>query len=246
LATGISYCPNCGAPVQSHIGFCANCGAKTSSSSSQTTQTQQSYYGPTPISQPPVSTGAYKAIVAALLIIIVLLGILYYESSAGRLPFSLGTNHYQLANPPDFQHSQPAPAITSQSPFYIIWNACGSSQSAGCSMTANGWREGSVPDTFDYYVSFTSNVNVTVYFFTMGQFVQFSVCNGDVSCVSGYYNSIPATTNSPQFTLFTLGEGCADYLAVYVASGTGVMHPNVGVTRNAAPSATGYCAQAGS
>ncbi len=96
MATGISYCPNCGAPVQSHISFCANCGAKTSSSSSQTTQTQQSYYGPTPISQPPVSTGAYKAVVAALLIIIVLLGILYYESSAGRLPFSLGTNHYQF------------------------------------------------------------------------------------------------------------------------------------------------------
>jgi len=116
-------------------------------------------------------------------------------------------------------------------------------------MTANGWREGSVPDTFDYYVSFTSNVNVTVYFFTMGQFVQFSVCNGDVSCVSGYYNSIPATTNAQKNTwLFTLGEGCADYLAIYVASDSGTMYPNVGVTRNPSPPSigpTGYCSQAG-
>jgi len=112
-------------------------------------------------------------------------------------------------------------------------------------MTANGWREGSVPDTFDYYVSFTSTVNVTVYFFTMGQFVQYSVCNGDVSCVSGYYNSIPATANLPKYTLFTLGEGCADYLAIYVASGTGVMRPDVGVSRPAVSPGgpTGYCAQ---
>jgi len=115
-------------------------------------------------------------------------------------------------------------------------------------MTANGWREGSVPDTFDYFVSFTSNVSVTVYFFTMGQFVQYSVCNGDIRCVSGYYDSIPATTNAQQYTLFTLGEGCADYLAIYVASGNGVIHPNVGVSRPAAfpIGPTGYCGQAGS
>ena len=111
-------------------------------------------------------------------------------------------------------------------------------------MTANGWREGSVPDTFDYYVSFTSTVNVTVYFFTMGQFVQFSVCNGDISCVSPYYDWIPPTT-SLSTRIFTLGEGCADYLAIYVASGSGTMYPNVGVTQNHANTATGYCAQAG-
>lgn len=112
-------------------------------------------------------------------------------------------------------------------------------------MGSSGWREGSVPDTFDYYVSFTSSVNVTVYFFTMGQFVQFSVCNGDVSCVSGSYDSIPATTNVPKYTIFTLGEGCADYLAIYVASGPGVMNPSVAVGHNPAAGPTGYCAQAG-
>lgn len=114
-------------------------------------------------------------------------------------------------------------------------------------MSGHGWREGSAPDTFDYYVSFRSTVNVTVYFFTMGQFVQFSVCNGDVSCVSGFYDQIQPTTNLPPYTLFKLGEGCADYLAIYVASGSGVMYPDVGVSRPAiTPSnPTGYCAQAG-
>ncbi len=109
-------------------------------------------------------------------------------------------------------------------------------------MMSTGWREGSVPDTFDYYVSFTSNVSVTVYFFTMGQFVQFSVCNGDISCVQGYYDSIPATTNLPPYTRFTLGEGCGDYLAIFVASGNGVMYPDVGVTQNPT-GLTGYCGQ---
>jgi hypothetical protein len=111
-------------------------------------------------------------------------------------------------------------------------------------MSPNGWREGSVPDTFDYFVSFTSTVNVTVYFFTMGQFVQFSVCNGDITCISGSYDSISASTSVPT-TIFTLGEGCADYLAIYVASSSGTMYPNVGVTQHSANSATGYCAQAG-
>jgi zinc ribbon protein len=245
MTMGISSCPKCGAPVQQNTSFCANCGTKITSSSSQPPQPPQAYYGPAPVPQPPISTGPYKAVIAVLLIVIIVLGIGYYEASAGHLPISLGTNRYQLTNPPNLQSTQPPPSFTAQSPYYTIWNACGSSQSAGCTMNANGWREGSVPDTFDYYVSFTSNVNVTVYFFTMGQFVQFSVCNGDVTCVSGSYDSIPATTNSPPYTMFTLGEGCADYLAIYVASGTGIMHPNVGVTSHPASSATGYCAQVG-
>jgi hypothetical protein len=209
-----------------------------------TSQVPPTYYPPS-IPQ-RVSTGPYKAVIGVLLIIILVLIIGY--ASAGHLPFTLGGYRYQLANPPNLQSTQPAPSITSQTPTYIIWNACSSIQNAGCAMSAGGWREGSVPDTFDYYVSFTSNVSVTVYFFTMGQFVQFSVCNGDVRCVSGYYDSIPATTNAPQYTLFKLGEGCADYLAIYVASGTGVMYPNVGVGRPAAgpSSPTGYCGQASS
>jgi len=101
--------------------------------------------------------------------------------------------------------------------------------------------EGTVPDTYDYFLSFTSTVPLKPYFFTLGQFVQFSVCSGDVSCVSGSFVSRPSTT-SENFA-FKLAEGCADYVSVLVASGNGVMHPNVAVTRNPAQYPTGYCAQ---
>jgi hypothetical protein len=111
-------------------------------------------------------------------------------------------------------------------------------------MSSNGWREGSVPDTYDYFVSFTSTVPVRVYFFTLGQFVQYTVCSGDVNCVSGYYSSLPATT-SQSTAAFKLAEGCGDYVAIYVASSNGVMYPNISVKQNAAPFITGYCAQAG-
>jgi hypothetical protein len=111
-------------------------------------------------------------------------------------------------------------------------------------MTSNGWREGSVPDTYDYFVSFTSTVPIHVYFFTLGQFVQFTVCNGDISCVSGYYSSLAATT-SQSTAAFKLAEGCGDYVAIYVASSSGVMYPNISVKQNAAPFITGYCAQVG-
>jgi hypothetical protein len=211
-----------------------------------TSQVLPGYYPPVSTLQPAVSTGPYKVVIAVLLIIILFLGIGLYEATAGHFPF--GNYHYQLANPPNFQSTLPRHMHTTQSYGDPIWNACNGPPSAGCNMTSNGWREGSVPDTFDFYVSFTSTVNVTVYFFTMGQFVQFSVCNGDVSCVSGSYDSIPATTNVPAYTLFTLGRGCADYLAIYVATGNGVMYPDVGVTHNPSPpqiGATGYCAQPG-
>ena len=246
MATDTSFCPSCGIPIQRGAAYCANCGTKITTTTFSTTNVP-SYYLGTPVQRPAVSTGPYKAVIAVLLIIIVLLGVGYYTAASGHL-FSLGTYHYQLANPPNLQSTLPKPAPTGGSYQDQIWNACNGPPSAGCSMTSRGWREGSVPDTFDYYVAFTSTVNVTVYFFTMGQFVQFSVCNGDVGCVSGSYDSINATTSVPRYMLFTLGEGCADYLAIYVASGTGVMYPDVGVSRPAIlpNSPTGYCAQAGS
>jgi len=240
-----SYCPSCGSPVQPTAEFCANCGTRLSPQRPPVQQTQPGYFQPQ-VGQIPASTGLYKATIAILLVLIIVLGVLWYSSSGGHV-FQFGASRYQLTTPPSLQSTQPGPTVTSQTPQYPIWTACGSSVSAGCSMSGTGWREGSVPDTFDYYVSFTSTVPVTVYFFTMGQFVQYAVCNGDITCVSGYYDSIAATTNAQPYTLFTLGEGCADYLAIYVASGSGTMHPDVEVSRPASPAngPTGYCAQAG-
>jgi len=241
LATGQSCCPNCGTSLQQHAVFCPNCGTKISSPHPQLQQVPPSYYSTTPV-QPPVSTGPYKAVIGVLLVIIIILGVLSATSLGHLLP--LTGNHYSLPNPPNAQSVQPPNTQTAQPPYTTIWNACGASPSQGCNMTSNGWREGTIPDTFDYFVSFTSTVPIRVYFFTLGQFVQYTVCNGDITCVSGSYSSIPATT-SQSTTAFKLAEGCGDYVAIYVSSSNGVMYPNISVKQNAAPFPTGYCAQVG-
>ena len=240
LAVGQSYCPNCGLQLQPHAVFCPNCGTKTASQHPQLQQASSGYY---PIAtQAPGSTGPYKAVIGILLVIIIILGILSV-TSLGHL-FPLTGSHYSLPNPPNAQSVQPPNTQPAQPPYTTIWNACGASPSQGCNMTSNGWREGTVPDTFDYFVSFTSTVPIQVYFFTLGQFVQYTVCNGDITCVSGSFIPIPAST-SQSATAFKLAEGCGDYIAIYVSSSNGVMYPNISVKQNAAPFPTGYCAQVG-
>lgn len=241
LATGQSYCANCGTPLPQQASFCANCGTKIAAPHPQPQQRPPAYYPTTP-TQAPVSTGAYKALIAVLLVIIVILGVGLYATSSGHL-FSLTGYRYSLANPPNAQSIQPPNTGDAQPPYTVIWNACGG-PSSSCNMTPNGWREGSVPDTFDYFVSFTSTVPITVYFFTLGQFVQYRVCNGDISCVSGAVASFVGATSRSN-AIFKLAEGCGDYVAIYVASLNGVMYPNVSVKQNAAPFITGYCAQVG-
>ena len=239
-----SYCPNCGATLQQNAAFCPNCGTKIIASHPQSQQLPPGYYPPAMSTQAPVSTGPYKAVIGVLLIIIILLGVGLYGATSGHL-FPLTGYRYPLPNPPNSQSTLPLPAPATLPPSAkTIWNACGASPSQGCSMTPNGWREGTVPDTYDYYVYFTSNVSITVYFFTLGQFVQYRVCNGDVSCISGAYDSLPPTTYQ-QTTVFRLAEGCGDYVAIYVASASGIMKPVVSVDQNPAPSPTGYCAQPG-
>ena len=238
---GQSYCPNCGAHVQSQAVFCPSCGTKIASPHPELQQTPSVYY-PTIATPAPVSTGPYKAVIGILLVIILILGILSV-TSLGHL-FPLTGSHYSLPNPPNAQSVQPPNTQTAQPPYTTIWNACGASPSQGCNMTTNGWREGTIPDTFDYFVSFTSTVPIRVYFFTLGQFVQYTVCSGDITCVSGAFSSIPASTSQSTIA-FKLAEGCGDYVAIYVSSSNGVMYPNISVKQNAALFPTGYCAQVG-
>jgi len=231
---GQSYC-------QQQAVYCPNCGTKITSPHPQLQQVTPSYY-PTIPTQAPVSTGPYKAVIGILLVIIIILAVLSATSLGHLLP--LTGNHYSLPNPPNAQSVQPPNTPTPQPPYDTIWNACGGPPSQGCNMTSNGWREGTVPDTYDYFVSFTSTVPIRVYFFTLGQFVQYTVCNGDLTCVSGYYSSLSAATSQSSVP-FKLAEGCADYVAIYVASSNGVMYPNIAVKQNSAGFATGYCAQVG-
>ncbi len=245
MTTNALRCGNCGSvlPPQT-TNFCPNCGTRIVSLSTPTQQDPApGYYPPVPPTQ-PVSTGPYKAVIGILLIIIILFGVAWYATSHGPL-FSLGTNgyRYQIPNPPNAQSIQPPNSITpTASSQTITWNTCGTGPNQPCSITAPGWREGTVPDTYDYYVTFTSTVTITVYFFTLGQFVQFAVCNGNLSCVSGYYVYLPASL-SQQNNVFKLAEGCADYVAIYISSANGTMTPNVGVATNPYNGPTGYCAQ---
>jgi type II secretory pathway pseudopilin PulG len=126
--------------------------------------------------------------------------------------------------------------IQISNPTLTIWNSC----SQPCAMSAGGWRVGGVPDTFDYNVSFTSNVPVSVYFLTFSQYVQFANCNGMVSCVTGGYAQYGPTT-SLQGSVFKLAEGCSGYVAVFQSTSNGTIYPDVSITYNPAPAPTGTC-----
>ena len=96
-----------------------------------------------------------------------------------------------------------------------------------------------VPDTFDYYDSWTSTVPITVYYLSNTQYVQFTNCG--FSCVTGKYYSIAPATSSND--VFTLAEGCGGYVAIYVPCASGTIHPNIAVQYNPSPAATGVCAE---
>ncbi len=239
-----SYCPNCGTPLSQEASFCPHCGVGITAPTQAIPPSPYSLPSPGLEQGKPHSHDLYKVAIGTLLLLLVVLGAVWYATgNLGLIRSSLTPYHYQLSNPPNYRSIQPPNTVT-PSPQYVTWNTCGGSPNLGCNVTANGWLEGTIPDTFDYFPSFTSTVPIKVYFFTLGQFVQFATCNGDVSCVSGYYDSYPATT-SLQNQVFKLAEGCADYVSVFVATGNGVMQPNVAVARNPAQYPTGYCAQVG-
>jgi outer membrane murein-binding lipoprotein Lpp len=123
-----------------------------------------------------------------------------------------------------------------------MWNACGElADPSACPMTGGGWRVGTVPDTFEYEISFTSTVPVTVYFLTLAQYVEFATC-GRIGCVSGTYQFFPATTMLEQ-AVFTLATGCASYVAVFQSLEEGVLYPDVWIIYNPAAAPTGSCAE---
>ena len=98
----------------------------------------------------------------------------------------------------------------------------------------------SIPDTFDYHDSFTSNSSVFVYYFTDVQFAEW--LNG--SSIAGSYPTPlgPATSGSDTFTL---AEGCGAYVAVYFPQNHSVgvtLTFDISVTHNVVTHPTGACA----
>ena len=193
---------------------------------------------PPPIYPLPPRRDRYVIATGVLIIIVIVL--------AAFLGLSLSTNGFasfrNFGTPrivPPSPSSLTTPTNPNVSPQYKLWNSCGGTGSY-CPMNSTGWREGGVPDTFDYFVSFTSNVPVKVYFLTLPQYMQFAYCSGKTSCVSGVYDNITAAI-SVQNYIFKLAEGCADYVAIYQSTGNGGMNPNISIAYNPYSAPTGIC-----
>jgi len=118
-----------------------------------------------------------------------------------------------------------------------VWTVC--SGSSACSLSPSSWYAETVPDTFVFNVHFTSTVPVTVYFLGIQQLVQFYKCSS-ISCVSGSFQSFPASTSLSE--KFTLAEGCGGYVAIFESSASGYISPDVSMTYDPSPSPTGICA----
>ena len=205
------FCPSCGKPVTEGAAYCPYCGALVTTSTFRTSQTASSnQYAPP---TPPKTVKQSHFVIAVVVLTILLLLV------AGSLALQVVQMQQQLTHP----HLE-------------MWNSCG----VPCSMTAGKWREGGVPDTFDYYVSFNATVPVSVYFLTLKQYTQFASC-GNISCVTGTYQSIPPTMLATNYE-FTLAEGCASYVAIYQSTQNGIISPDVSVTYNPASQPTGVCA----
>lgn len=124
---------------------------------------------------------------------------------------------------------------------FSMWSSC-NGITRWCNMTTAGFSE-PVPDTFDYNDAWSSTIPITVYYLTLSQFAQFVNCYSlsRISCVQGTYPIIGPTTSSDD--TFRLAEGCGGYIAVYLATESGILYPNVSVTYNPASAPTGTCAQ---
>ncbi|HZY94919.1 MAG TPA: hypothetical protein VFE98_08720 [Candidatus Bathyarchaeia archaeon] len=196
-----------------------------------------------PIMEPTPSRTPYVVVIGILFVVVILLALfLGLAVSSAGFTFFRGVNAPRIVPPPP-SSLDPPPSSIPPPPYQPLWNSCGTS-SRVCTINSTGWREGGVPDTFDYFVTFTSTVPVGVYFLTLPQYMQFAYCNGRISCVSGSYDRIDATT-SIQSSVFKLAEGCADYVAIYHSTSNGEMTPDIRIASNPYPAPTGICKTTG-
>jgi cell division protein FtsB len=127
-------------------------------------------------------------------------------------------------------------------PTLTIWTSCGKP----CTTSQTSWLAGGVPDTFTYYVTYTADYPVGVYFLSLNQYSYFATCpstgsvESQLACVTGTYLFFAPTTSLNG--VFHLAEGCAGYVAVFYSDTNAVIHPDVTVTYNPASSTTGVCA----
>jgi hypothetical protein len=123
-----------------------------------------------------------------------------------------------------------------RNPTLAMWNSCG----GPCGIGPSTVRVGSVPDTFQLLITFTSDVPVRVYVFTFHQWTQFDGCGLSTRCVTGGFKTFDASTSID--TTFAEAEGCSGYVWVLQADRDGTITPNVRVHYQPADRPTGVCA----
>lgn len=123
-----------------------------------------------------------------------------------------------------------------RNPTLEMWNRC----AGACTIAPNTVLAGSVPDTFQLLLTFTADVPVRSYIFSLDQWTQFDNCGFAASCVRGAYQTFAATTS--QNTTFSEATGCAAYVWVLQADRSGTITPDVRVHYQPASQPTGTCA----
>ncbi len=105
---------------------------------------------------------------------------------------------------------------------------------------------GGIPDTFTYHLDATSSGPMSISILTLQDWSKANACvangfgptNYCMHHSGGYKSWFNVTSISYDFHL---AEGCADYVAVFTSAVTVKVTPNVSVTYNPAPAATGAC-----
>ena len=105
---------------------------------------------------------------------------------------------------------------------------------------------GGVPDTFTYHLVATSTGPMSVSIVTLEQWAKAIECvdygGGSTHYCMHHSGTVMSWLNVTSVNYdFHLGEGCADYVAVFTAASTVTVTPNVSVTYNPATAATGAC-----
>jgi hypothetical protein len=107
---------------------------------------------------------------------------------------------------------------------------------------------GGAPDTFTYHLVATSNGPMSISILKLEDFHKALDC---VQAGAGPTNYCMHHSGQPVKSFinvttvnydFHLAEGCADYVVVFTAASRVTVTPNVSVTYNPAPNATGSCA----
>ncbi len=126
-------------------------------------------------------------------------------------------------------------------PNLTIWNA--PQQIDGPTV----YLAGGAPDTFTYHLKATSNGPMSISILTLEDFVTAIECVHTGVGPTHYcmhHRGAPYISFEDVTTVnydFHAAEGCADYVVVFTSAGNVTVKPNVSVTYNPAPTATGSC-----